>query len=107
MTDEITPELFQHLANLGAFEVDSQEAELLRKELNNQLKSVRQLAAIPLEDDSLVETHGVSYTEERRPPLRSDEWEPCDNPEEILAQAQQVEDGYIIVPDIPHTSLEA
>jgi len=48
----------------------------------------------------------VPYPPANRPPLREDEWEPCENPEEILAQAPQVEDGYIIVPDIPHTELD-
>jgi Asp-tRNA(Asn)/Glu-tRNA(Gln) amidotransferase C subunit len=37
---------------------------------------------------------------------RADVWEPCENPEEILAQAPQAEDSYIVVPDIPHTKLD-
>ena len=44
--------------------------------------------------------------EKTKPALREDVWEPCDNPDEILAQAPQVEDRYIIVPDIPHTKLD-
>ncbi len=34
MTDEITPELFEHLVDLAAFAFDPDEAEYLRKQLN-------------------------------------------------------------------------
>ncbi len=106
MNDEISPELFEHLVSLAAFAFDPEEAEYLRRELNHQLKAVRQLEAVPLDADVPPAMHGVPYTDQTRPPLREDVWEPCDNPDEILAQAPQVEDGYIIVPDIPHTELD-
>ena len=106
MTDEITPELFEHLVELGAFEFNPEEADYLRRELNNQLKAVHQLEAVPVGEDVPLASHGVPYTADIRPGLREDVWDPCENPAEILAQAPQVEDGYIIVPDIPHTKLD-
>jgi aspartyl-tRNA(Asn)/glutamyl-tRNA(Gln) amidotransferase subunit C len=106
MTDEITPELFEHLVELAAFAFNPEEAEYLRRELNNQLKAIHQLEAVPLDDSVPLASHGVSYPTQSRPDLREDIWEPCDNPEEILEQAPQVEDGYIVVPDIPHTRLD-
>lgn len=106
MTEEITPELFEHLVELGAFEFNPEEADYLRRELNNQLKAVHQLEAVPVGEDVPLASHGVPYTADTRPGLREDVWDPCENPAEILAQAPQVEDGYIIVPDIPHTKLD-
>jgi len=106
MTDEITPELFEHLVDLAAFAFNPEEAEYLRRELNKQLKAIQQLEAVPLDGDIPLASHGVPYTKQSRPDLRSDTWQPCENPEEILEQAPQVEDGYIIVPDIPHTKLD-
>ena len=106
MTDEINAELFEHLVDLAAFAFDPDEAEYLRRELNNQLKAIHQLENVPLGDDVPLASHGVTYTAETRTGLRPDEWQPCDNPDEILAQAPQVENRYIIVPDIPHTKLD-
>jgi aspartyl-tRNA(Asn)/glutamyl-tRNA(Gln) amidotransferase subunit C len=106
MTDEITPELFEHLVGLAAFAFDPNEADYLRRELNNQLKAIHQLEAVPLAEDVPLAAHGVPFTPKISADLREDVWQPCDNPQEILAQAPQVEDGYIIVPDIPHTKLD-
>jgi aspartyl/glutamyl-tRNA(Asn/Gln) amidotransferase C subunit len=108
MSDEktdrpITPDLFNHLVGLAALE---QEAEYLRQELNNQMKSIEELEAIPLGEDTLITSHGVPYTPQITPAARSDEWIACPNPEEIMAQAPETKDGYVIVPDIPHTDLE-
>ena len=106
MCDEITPELFTRLVDLAAFAFDPNEAEYLRKELNSQLKAIHQLEAVLLDAAVPLAAHGVTYTPESRPPLREDVWTPCDNPDEILAQAPQVEYRYLIVPDIPHTELD-
>lgn len=106
MTDEITPELFEHLVDLAAFAFNPDEAEYLRRELNNQLKAIHQLEAVPLDEDIPLASHGVPYTKQTRPSLREDAWQPCENPGDILEQAPQVEDDYIIVPDIPHTKLD-
>jgi aspartyl-tRNA(Asn)/glutamyl-tRNA(Gln) amidotransferase subunit C len=106
MSDEITSELFEHLVELAAFAFDPDEADYLRRELNHQLKAIHQLENVPLAEDVPLASHGVTYTTQTRAGLREDVWEPCENPEEILSQAPEVEDGYIIVPDIPHTKLD-
>lgn len=106
MSDEITPELFEHLIELAAFAFDPREAEYLRQELNKQLKAIHQLEAVPLQDNIPPAAHGITYTTEISSQPREDEWEPYENPDEILSQAPQVEDRYIIVPDIPHTTLD-
>lgn len=106
LNDQITPELFKHLVNLAALELPSTETEYLRRELNNQLKAIHELEAIPLTPGTQPTSHGVPYTPLITPPQRQDEWIPCPNPGDILEQAPEVEDGYIVVPDIPHTELE-
>jgi aspartyl-tRNA(Asn)/glutamyl-tRNA(Gln) amidotransferase subunit C len=105
MNEIITPELFQHLVQLAALELNPDEAEYLRKELNNQLKAIQDLEAIPLEKDTPITSHGVPYTAETTPPLRDDKWIPDPAVREIMSQTPQSEDGYIIVPDIPHIDL--
>ncbi len=102
----ITPQLFEQLVQLAALELSPEEVEFLRHELNNQLKSIDELVAIPLDHSTPITTHGVPYTPQITPEPRADEWIACPNPEDILAQAPDTEDGYVIVPDIPHTDLE-
>ncbi|UCE00817.1 MAG: aspartyl/glutamyl-tRNA amidotransferase subunit C, partial [Chloroflexota bacterium] len=99
-------ELFNRLVDLAALELSEQEAQYLRQELNNQMKSINELEAIPLGDEIETTSHGVPYTTDITPDTRLDEWVACPNPEEIIAQAPEVEDGYVIVPDIQHTDLE-
>lgn len=106
MTDEITPEIFEHLVELAALELDPAQSEYLRHQLNNQLKAIHELEAIPLDASIPPALHGVHYTPQTSPALRSDTWQPCQDAVEILAQAPETEDGYIIVPDIPHTKLD-
>lgn len=106
MNDTLSQETFAHLVDLAALQLDAAEAEYLRQQLNNQLKAIHELEAIPLEEDVPVTSHGVPYTNATSPALREDAWYPYPNPEDILGQAPQVDDGYIIVPDIPHTNLE-
>jgi len=53
-----------------------------------------------------ISLHGVPFEEPASAPPRDDEWKPYPDPAGILAQAPQVEDGYIVVPDIPHTELK-
>ncbi len=106
MTEAITPELFNHLVQLAALELPPEEAEYLRRQLNNQLKAIHELESIPLDPSTPVTSHGVPYTPDITPPLRPDEWVPFPEPAEILADAPETEDGYIVVPVIPHTELE-
>jgi aspartyl-tRNA(Asn)/glutamyl-tRNA(Gln) amidotransferase subunit C len=106
MTDEITPEIFTHMVRLAALELDGDESDYLRQELNNQLKAIHELEAIPIEAGAPVTSHGVPYTQEVTPPLRPDEHQPYPYPEDIITQAPETEAGYIVVPEIRHTELE-
>lgn len=106
MTDTISPETFYHLVELAALQLTPEEGDYLRQQLNNQLKAIHELAAIPLGEEIAASSHGIAYTTATSPAPRADTWLPYPDPERILDQAPQVEDGYIIVPDIPHTDLE-
>ncbi|MCL4559768.1 MAG: aspartyl/glutamyl-tRNA amidotransferase subunit C [Chloroflexi bacterium] len=106
MSESITPEIFDHLVSLAALELSPDEAEYLRGQLNAQLTAIRELVAIPIDESAAITSHGIPYPPQISPALRKDAWQPCENPEEILEQAPQVEEGYIIVPEIPHTELE-
>ncbi|KPL82367.1 hypothetical protein SE15_09325 [Thermanaerothrix daxensis] len=104
--ETIDPATFAHLVHLAALELDEAQAEYLRRELNRQLGAIHELEAIPLDDSVPITSHGVPYTPEISPPLREDDWQPFSDAAEILGQAPQVEEGYVVVPDIPHTTLE-
>jgi aspartyl-tRNA(Asn)/glutamyl-tRNA(Gln) amidotransferase subunit C len=106
MSDPITPELFNHLVELAALELSAEEAEYLRHELNNQLIAIQELEAIPLDASTPVASHGVPYTPEISPAARSDAWIPYPDPNRILDGAPETDDGYIVVPEIPHQDLE-
>jgi aspartyl-tRNA(Asn)/glutamyl-tRNA(Gln) amidotransferase subunit C len=106
MTEAITPAIFAHLVKLAALELEPSEAEYLRRQLNNQLASVHELEDIQVDPTVAATSHGVPYSPRITPALRVDEWAAHPNPEEILNQAPQVEDGYIIVPEILHEELE-
>ncbi len=106
MSESISQQTFDHLVGLAALELDQEQAAYLLRELNHQLKAIHELEAIPLDDSTRITSHGVPYTEQTSPPPRNDEWQPYPNPGEILSQAPENRDGYIVVPDIPHTTLE-
>ena len=106
MTDPITPEIFQHLVALAALELDAEEAEYLRRQLNGQLRAIAELESIDLDGQAPVTSHGVPYGPSIRPPLRGDDVRPAAEADAILAQAPETEERYIVVPDIPHTELE-
>ena len=103
---DISPEVFQHLVSLAALELSAEEAEYLRGQINNQLKAIHELEAIPLDENMIITSHGVPYSAETSPEPRADRWFPYPNPQAILAQAPETDDGYIIVPEIPHTELK-
>ena len=105
MTDLITPEIFDHLVLLAALELSSEEADYLRRELNKQLRAIHELEAIPLDESTPPASHGVPYSAAISPAIRPDEWIPHPHPEQIVAQAPETDEGYIIVPEIPHTDL--
>lgn len=106
MADEITPELFERLAELAALDLGPQESEYLRGQLNSQLKAIHELARIPVAADVPPAAHGITYTAGLRPPLRADVPD-CDPAlaARILAQAPESGDGYFVVPEIPHTEI--
>jgi len=106
MSEQITVEIFEHLVGLAALQLDPDQAEYLRQQLNNQLKAIRELEAIPVGEEIPISLHGVPYGVEGSAVPREDAWQKYPDPAEILAQAPRVEDGYIVVPDIPHTTLK-
>jgi aspartyl-tRNA(Asn)/glutamyl-tRNA(Gln) amidotransferase subunit C len=106
MSGEITKELFDHLVDLAALELKPDEAEYLHKELNKQLKVIEELAAIPLDESTPAASHGVPYLSAIRPFLRTDESASSGIAAEILAQTPETEADYIVVPEIPHETLE-
>jgi len=106
MSDQITPELFNHLVELAALELSPEEAEYLRRELNHQLRAIKELEAIPLDDATPVASHGVPYTQATSPLARPDIWKPYPHPQRILDGAPETDEGYIIVPEIPHQKLD-
>jgi aspartyl-tRNA(Asn)/glutamyl-tRNA(Gln) amidotransferase subunit C len=105
LTAAITPEIFDHLVELAALALDEQEAAYLRRELNGQLKAIRELEAIEVPDEIDITSHGVPYTREISAPLREDVVESCKEAQDILEQGPEVEDLYFVVPDIPHEEL--
>jgi aspartyl-tRNA(Asn)/glutamyl-tRNA(Gln) amidotransferase subunit C len=104
--DEFTVDIFDHLVLLAAFELEADEAAYLRDELNSQLKSIHELEAIEVDEETPITSHGVPYTDAISLPLREDEIEPCEEADDILEQAPEVDDRYIVSPDIPHEELE-
>jgi aspartyl-tRNA(Asn)/glutamyl-tRNA(Gln) amidotransferase subunit C len=104
--EDITPDVFSHLVELAALELDESQSEYLLGELNKQLASIRELEAIQLDESLPAATYGVPYPPENKPDLRDDHWEKSPVAKAITEEAPQFEDGYIIVPDIPHTTLE-
>lgn len=103
---EITREIFEHLVLLAAFELDEQQADYLREQMNGQLQAIRDLEAIEIPEGLERTSHGVDYTPEISAPEREDEIIPSDKADAILEQAPAVEERFLIVPDLPHTELD-
>lgn len=106
MPEEITREIFDHLVELAALEMDEDEADYLRKELNSQLAAIRELEAIEFDLSTPITSHGVPYTDEISAPFRKDHIELCQEADDIVDQAPEQVDRHIIVPDIPAEELE-
>ncbi|HOJ01378.1 MAG TPA: aspartyl/glutamyl-tRNA amidotransferase subunit C [Anaerolineaceae bacterium] len=104
--DLISRDVFEHLVDLAAFALAEDEKNYLHEQMNHQLAAIRALEAIPLPGDLVATTHGVEYGKDGKPTLRNDEWKAYENTKEILAQAPDLQDGYIVVPDIPTTELQ-
>jgi aspartyl/glutamyl-tRNA(Asn/Gln) amidotransferase C subunit len=105
MTEEISEELFEHLVRLAALQLDPAEARYLRDQLNKQLIAIDELQAIPVDPGTPIAAHGVPYTFETSQPVREDRWNPAEDPQRIVELAPESEDGYIVVPEIPHTEI--
>jgi aspartyl/glutamyl-tRNA(Asn/Gln) amidotransferase C subunit len=106
MTQQIDPDTFAHLVDLASFEFEPEQADYLRQQLNNQLKAIQELTSIPLDESVPVSLHGVPYPVEISQALRQDVPSPFADGEALTAQMPQFEDGYVIVPDIPHQTLD-
>lgn len=105
MTTEISQELFEHLVHLAALQLEPEEAAYLLHQLNQQLKAIEELQAIPVDPETPIASHGVPYPPEISQPGRADVWQAHPNPGEIIEQAPETDEGYIIVPEIPHMDL--
>ena len=105
MSEQISRETFDHLVDLAALELDEEQSEYLRKELNAQLESITQLAAIPIPEGTEPARHGVAYPPQRSAVPREDHWMPYPDPDDILSQAPQTEGRFFVVPDIPQTKI--
>lgn len=106
MPDEISPELFAHLVDLAALELAVDEGDYLRRQMNNQLKAIKELVSIPLDSEIVVASHGITYSPEISSKNRKDEWNAYPDADMLLKQAPEIENEYIIVPEIPHKDLE-
>lgn len=104
--EKITTEIFEHLVQLAAFELEEGESEYLRLELNAQLSAIRELEAIDVDPVVRITSHGVPYAPGITPVLRKDEIETCPVADDIIAGSPVNAERYIIVPDIPHEELE-
>ena len=94
--------LFQNLLQTAALKLSAEEAAILKKELNEQVKIIRQLDSIPLPEEIEPVIHGNPYPPEIRCELREDIYIPFENASEIIAQTPLIQDGYIVSLDVPH-----
>ena len=106
MEERISREDFRRLAELASLELPEEEAEYLRKELNNQMISIEVLESIPIDAETTTAAHGLPYTEFNSASPREDISRQDPNRQAILDQAPELEDGFIVVPDISHQELE-
>jgi len=102
---KISPELFEHLVGLAAIALDPTQSEYLRSELNKQLNVIEELKAIPIDESVPLASHGVVINAQNMPTLRLDEPRPSDHAKRIIAQSPESEDGYFVVPEIPHEDI--
>jgi aspartyl/glutamyl-tRNA(Asn/Gln) amidotransferase C subunit len=106
MKDKISTNVFNRLVDLASLELQDGEGEYLRKELNNQMFSIEVLESIPIDAETGTAAHGLPYTDKNSPVPREDKYRQDPHREDILKQAPELEDGYIVVPDISHEELE-
>ncbi len=102
MEEVISKKTFAQLAAVGGIELTAGEAEDLRGEMNRQMRVIRQLEAIPLEEHITPVIHGNPYPEAVRCGLREDIPRPFGNSDGIIAQAPSVRDRCFVSPDVQH-----
>jgi Asp-tRNA(Asn)/Glu-tRNA(Gln) amidotransferase C subunit len=68
--------------------------------------SIEVLESIPIDAETGTAAHGLPYTELNSPVPREDVVQQNPHRQAILDQAPELEDGYIVVPDISHQELE-
>ncbi len=103
LPERITREMFDKLVSLAALELDEEESEYLRTELNHQLAAVKELSEIPIDENIAPSLHGINC--QGNPP-RPDEWQPFPDPDAILGLAPETHGRYFVVPEIAQLSQE-
>jgi len=103
LPEKITREMFDKLVSLAALELDEEESEYLRTELNHQLAAVKELSEIPIDENIAPSLHGIDC--QGNPP-RPDEWQPFPDPDAILGLAPETRGRYFVVPEIAQLSQE-
>ena len=100
--DFIEKSLFAEIMQTAAIDLFPDESEILCEELNCQMEIIRQLEAIPLDENISPVVHGNPYPFDIRCGLRQDEWVPFADPNSIISQAPFSKDDFIVSPDVPH-----
>jgi len=103
LPEKITREMFDKLVSLAALELDEEESEYLRTELNHQLAAVKELSEITIDEDIAPSLHGIDC--QGNPP-RPDEWQPFPDPDAILGLAPETRGRYFVVPEIAQPGQE-
>ena len=85
----------QRIAHLARLELSAAEAEAMRRQMNDILAMVDQMAAV---DTAGVEP--LAHPQEVTQPLRADVVTEADAREAFQAAAPQVEDGLYLVPKV-------
>ncbi len=105
MKETITKEMFEDFCQVAELELTEEEAQSIRAKMNEQMKVIKELEAIPLDESLEPVIRGNPYPLEIQSSMRDDVWTPFDDPEAIIAQAPKSEEGYIVSPDVPHQKL--
>jgi aspartyl/glutamyl-tRNA(Asn/Gln) amidotransferase C subunit len=103
--DAISKEMLNEFIQVAEIKLTDEEKASILATMNDQLKVIHELAAIPVEPGMPPVIHGNPFPVEIQAPLREDVWIPFDHPEEIVNLAPRHRDGYIVSPDVPHQTL--
>mgnify|MGYP001348950349 CR=1 FL=1 len=92
---EVTKEDVQHCAQLACIILSQSEIEMLRQDMTNILNHVHNLSKLDLDDVEPYQSTIVTST-----PRRLDEAHIEFTQLEALANAPQVDNGYVLVPKV-------